>query len=83
MKFDKSIAPDPNDVDPFNDIDTTPQGLIAAIAANKQRTTAVASLFERLDKGRPPQTEETIKQPRRRADQRPSYWTFWRTDLHR
>jgi hypothetical protein len=33
LRFDKSIAPDPNDVDP-NDIDTT--GVIAAIAANKK-----------------------------------------------
>jgi hypothetical protein len=32
LRFDKSIAPDPNDVDP-NDIDTT--GVIAAIAMNK------------------------------------------------
>ena len=68
LHFDKSIAIDANDVDPFNDIDTTPQGLLAAIAANKQRTTAVVSLFERLAKGRPPPTEEAIKQPRRGTD---------------
>jgi hypothetical protein len=37
LRFDKSIAPDPNDIDPFNDIDTTPQGLLAAIAANKRK----------------------------------------------
>ena len=32
LRFDKSIAPDPNDIDPFND---TPQGVIAVIAAKK------------------------------------------------
>ena len=37
LKFDKSIAIDANDVDPFNDTDTTPQGLLAAIAANKRK----------------------------------------------
>ena len=37
LHFDKSIAVDPNDVDPFNDTDTTPQGLLAAIAANKRK----------------------------------------------
>ena len=26
LHFDKCIAVDPNDVDPFNDTDTTPQG---------------------------------------------------------
>jgi hypothetical protein len=31
---------------------------------------AMASLFERLDRGRPPPTEATIKQPRRSADRR-------------
>jgi hypothetical protein len=30
LRFDKSIAPDANDVDPFNDTDTTPPGLLAA-----------------------------------------------------
>src|SRR6476620_5687961 len=35
LHFDKSIAIDANDVDPFNDTDTTPQGSLAAIAANK------------------------------------------------
>jgi hypothetical protein len=35
-RYDKSIAIDPNDVDP-NDIDTTPQGLLTVIAANKPR----------------------------------------------
>jgi hypothetical protein len=35
LHFDKSIAIDANDVDPFNDTDTTPQELLAAIAANK------------------------------------------------
>ena len=35
LRFDKSIAPDPNDIDPFNDIDTMPQDVIAAIAAKK------------------------------------------------
>jgi hypothetical protein len=34
LKFDKSIAPDPNDVDPHH-IDDTPQGLLAVIAMNK------------------------------------------------
>ena len=34
LKFDKSIAPDPNDVDPHH-IDDTPQGVIAAIATTK------------------------------------------------
>jgi hypothetical protein len=37
LRFDKSIAPDPNDIDPFNDIDATPQGVLAAIAANKRK----------------------------------------------
>jgi hypothetical protein len=36
LHFDKSIAPDPNDVDPFNDTDTTPRDVIAAIAAKKR-----------------------------------------------
>ena len=27
LHFDKSIAIDANDIDPFNDIDTTPQGV--------------------------------------------------------
>jgi hypothetical protein len=36
LHFDKSIAVDPNDVDPFNDIGTTPQGLLAVIAAKKK-----------------------------------------------
>ena len=36
LRFDKSITPDPNDIDPFNDdVDTMPQGVIAAIAAKK------------------------------------------------
>ena len=30
----------------------------------------MVSLFERLDKGRPPPTEKTIKQSRRNADQK-------------
>ena len=33
LKFDKSIATDPNDVDPFNDIGTAP--MVASIAAKK------------------------------------------------
>ena len=37
LHFDKSIAVDANDVDPFNDTDTTPPGLLAAIAANKRK----------------------------------------------
>jgi hypothetical protein len=37
LHFDKSIAVDANDVDPFNDTDTTPQELLAAIAANKRK----------------------------------------------
>ena len=37
LHFDKSIAIDANDVDPFNDTDTTPPGLLAAIAANKRK----------------------------------------------
>jgi hypothetical protein len=37
LHFDKSIAIDANDVDPFNDTDTTPQGLLAAVAANKRK----------------------------------------------
>ena len=36
LRFDKSITPDPNDIDPFNDdVDTMPQDVIAAIAAKK------------------------------------------------
>jgi hypothetical protein len=34
-RYSKSIAIDPNDVDP-NDIETTPQGLLAVIAAKKK-----------------------------------------------
>jgi hypothetical protein len=42
LHFDKSIAPDPNDVDPFNDInpndrDVTPQDVIAAIATSEPK----------------------------------------------
>ena len=37
LHFDKSIAVDANEVDPFNDTDTTPQELLAAIAANKRK----------------------------------------------
>ena len=33
--FDKSIAPDANDVDPFNDTEVTPQDVIATIATTK------------------------------------------------
>jgi hypothetical protein len=36
LHFDKSIAIDPNDVDP-NDIGTTSQGLLPIIAANKRK----------------------------------------------
>ena len=36
LRFDKSIAPDANDVDPFNDTGTMPQGMIAAITAKKK-----------------------------------------------
>jgi hypothetical protein len=36
LHFDKSIAVAPNDVDP-NDTDTTPQGLLPIIAANKRK----------------------------------------------
>jgi hypothetical protein len=35
LKFDKSIAVDPNDTDPHN-TETTPQGLLTVIAANKR-----------------------------------------------
>jgi hypothetical protein len=35
LRFDKSIAVNPNDVDP-NDTDTTPQGLLPIIAAKKK-----------------------------------------------
>ena len=45
-------------------------GVARGNRGKKQRTTAVVSLFERLDKGRPPPTEEPIKQPRRRDDRR-------------
>jgi hypothetical protein len=34
LRFDKSIAPDPHDIDPHH-IDDTPQGLLAVIAMNK------------------------------------------------
>jgi hypothetical protein len=37
LRFDKSIAIDPNDVDPLNDTDATPQGLLAVIAANTRK----------------------------------------------
>ena len=37
LHFDKSIAIDANDVDPFNDTDTTPKGLLPVIAANKRK----------------------------------------------
>jgi hypothetical protein len=36
LHFDKSIAIDPNDVDP-NDTDTAPQGLPAIVAANQRK----------------------------------------------
>jgi hypothetical protein len=36
LKFDKSIAPNPNDIDP-NHIDDTPQGLLPVIAANRRK----------------------------------------------
>ena len=36
LHFDKSIEVNPNDVDPFNDTDTTPQGLLLAIAAKNK-----------------------------------------------
>jgi hypothetical protein len=35
LRFDKSIAPDANDIDPYNP-DTTPQGLLAVVAAKKK-----------------------------------------------
>jgi hypothetical protein len=35
LRFDKSIAPNANDIDPFNDVDATPQDVIAAIATTK------------------------------------------------
>ena len=35
LHFDKSIAIDANDVDPFNDTDTMPHDVIAAIATKK------------------------------------------------
>ena len=61
LKFDKSIAPDPNDVDPFNDIGTAP--MVASIAARNQRRAAVATLFERLAQERPPQTPQELTPP--------------------
>jgi hypothetical protein len=36
LHFDKSIAVNPNDVDPFNDVGATPQGLLPMLAANKR-----------------------------------------------
>ena len=36
LTFNKSIAPDPNDIDP-NDIAATPQGLLPIIAANRRK----------------------------------------------
>lgn len=35
-RFDKSRLPDANDIDPFNDVGTLPQGVIAAIATKKK-----------------------------------------------
>ena len=35
-RFDKSRLPDANDIDPFNDVGTPPQGVIAAIATKKK-----------------------------------------------
>jgi hypothetical protein len=35
-RYDKSIAVNPNDVDRFNDIGATPQGLLTVIAAKKK-----------------------------------------------
>jgi hypothetical protein len=35
-RYDKSIAVNPNDVDPFNDVGATPQGLLTVIAAKKK-----------------------------------------------
>jgi hypothetical protein len=36
-RYDKSIAVNPNDVDPFNDVGVTPQELLSVIAANKRK----------------------------------------------
>ena len=35
-RYDNSIAVNPNDVDPFNDVGATPQGLLTVIAAKKK-----------------------------------------------
>ena len=35
-RYSKSIAVNPNDVDPFNDVSATPQGLLTVIAAKKK-----------------------------------------------
>ena len=35
LRFNKAIAPDANDVDPFNDTDTMPQNVVAAIATKE------------------------------------------------
>jgi hypothetical protein len=35
-RYDKSIAVNPNDVDPFNDVGATPQGWLTVIAAKKK-----------------------------------------------
>src|SRR5262245_45884526 len=35
-RYDRSIAVNPNDVDPFNDVGATPQGLLTVIAAKKK-----------------------------------------------
>jgi hypothetical protein len=78
LHFDKSIAVDANDVDPN---DTTPEGLLAVSQRRNHRTAAVASLLERLDKGRPPLPEKPIRQPRRGDEPRTLLWMFWRTDL--
>src|SRR5215471_6115475 len=40
------------------------------LRGTNERTTTVVTLFERLEKGRPPPTEEAIKQSRRHAGQK-------------
>jgi hypothetical protein len=51
-RYDKSIAVNPNDVDPFNDVGATPQGLLTVIAAKKNPPgTNVIAMPQNLDRG--------------------------------
>ena len=66
LNFDKSIAPDANDVDPYNTRHHA-AGVACGNRGEQKGMAAMANLFERLDKGRPPQTEEARPPPTEEA----------------